>query len=68
MKPNNPFLISGYYNPEFFCDRVQESRAILSVRCACWKPLPARGCQRGFGRRFYRCLQTPGGKWRKCSV
>ena len=28
MKPNNPFLIAGYYSPEFFCDRVKESREI----------------------------------------
>ncbi len=31
MKPNNPFLISGYYSPEFFCDREQETRAILDA-------------------------------------
>lgn len=29
MKPNNPFLISGYYSPEFFCDREHETRDIL---------------------------------------
>ena len=28
MKPNNPFLIAGYYSPEFFCDRVKETREI----------------------------------------
>ncbi len=28
MKPNNPFLIAGYYSPEFFCDRVKESHDI----------------------------------------
>ena len=31
MKPNNPFLISGYYSPEFFCDREQETRTILDA-------------------------------------
>lgn len=31
MKPNNPFLISGYYSPELFCDREQETRAILEA-------------------------------------
>ena len=31
MKPNNPFLIAGYYSPEFFCDREQETRAILDA-------------------------------------
>lgn len=31
MKPNNPFLISGYYSPEFFCDREQETRVILEA-------------------------------------
>ena len=25
MKPNNPFLITGYYSPEYFCDRTQET-------------------------------------------
>jgi AAA+ ATPase superfamily predicted ATPase len=31
MKPNNPFLISGYYSPEFFCDREQEAATILDA-------------------------------------
>ena len=31
MKPNNPFLISGYYSPEFFCDREQEAGSILEA-------------------------------------
>ena len=31
MKPNNSFLISGYYVPEFFCDREQEARSILEA-------------------------------------
>lgn len=26
MKPNNPFLIAGYYSPEFFCDRERETK------------------------------------------
>ncbi|MDF9830340.1 ATP-binding protein [Parabacteroides sp. PF5-6] len=25
MKPNNPFLITGYHSPEYFCDRVRET-------------------------------------------
>ena len=28
MKPNNPFLIAGYYSPEFFCDRERETKDI----------------------------------------
>ena len=31
MKPNNPFLISGYYSPEFFCDREQETKVLLDA-------------------------------------
>lgn len=31
MKPNNPFLISGYHSPEFFCDRVSETNNILNA-------------------------------------
>lgn len=31
MKPNNPFLISGYYSPEFFCDRERETATILDA-------------------------------------
>lgn len=31
MKPNNPFLISGYHSPEFFCDREQETTKILDA-------------------------------------
>lgn len=31
MKPNNPFLIAGYYNPEFFCDRKAETATILDA-------------------------------------
>ena len=26
MRPNNPFLIAGYYSPEFFCDRERETK------------------------------------------
>ena len=29
MKPQNPFLISGYYTPEYFCDRVDETNTII---------------------------------------
>lgn len=31
MKPNNPFLISGYYSPEYFCDRETESKTITNA-------------------------------------
>jgi AAA+ ATPase superfamily predicted ATPase len=31
MRPNNPFLISGYHSPEFFCDREQETSTILEA-------------------------------------
>lgn len=31
MKPNNPFLIAGYYSPEFFCDRNAETATILEA-------------------------------------
>lgn len=24
IKPQNPFLLSGYVSPEFFCDREEE--------------------------------------------
>lgn len=31
MKPNNPFLISGYHSPNYFCDRKKETENILSA-------------------------------------
>ena len=31
MKPNNPFLIEGYYSPEYFCDRKHETAALVSA-------------------------------------
>lgn len=31
MKPNNPFLISGYYSPEYFCDRERESATMIDA-------------------------------------
>mgnify|MGYP003288226670 CR=1 FL=1 len=31
MKPNNPFLISGYHSPFFFCDRKKETENILNA-------------------------------------
>lgn len=31
MKPNNPFLISGYHSPEFFCDRETETATMLEA-------------------------------------
>ncbi len=33
MKPNNPFLIAGYYSPEYFCDRVHETATITDAMC-----------------------------------
>lgn len=30
-KPSNPFLISGYLGPAYFCDRKDESKSILSA-------------------------------------
>ena len=31
IKPQNPFLLSGYVSPEFFCDREEESRKLISA-------------------------------------
>lgn len=31
MKPNNPFLITGYHSPEYFCDRESETSIILDA-------------------------------------
>lgn len=31
MKPNNPFLISGYYSPEYFCDREKETQILIDA-------------------------------------
>jgi len=30
-KPHNPFLLAGYYNPEYFCDREAETAKISSA-------------------------------------
>ena len=30
MKPNNPFVISGYRGPKYFCDRVKETGKVVS--------------------------------------
>jgi AAA+ ATPase superfamily predicted ATPase len=30
-KPHNPFLLAGYYSPEYFCDREAETAKILSA-------------------------------------
>jgi len=30
-KPHNPFLIAGYYSPEYFCDREAETAKIISA-------------------------------------
>lgn len=29
MKPNNPFLITGYHSPDYFCDREFETKSII---------------------------------------
>lgn len=31
MKPNNPFLISGYHSPEFFCNRETEKNRMIEA-------------------------------------
>ena len=31
MRPNNPFLITGYHSPEYFCDRQQETQTLLDA-------------------------------------
>jgi len=31
MKPNNPFLIAGYHSPEYFCDRVHETKTMTDA-------------------------------------
>jgi AAA+ ATPase superfamily predicted ATPase len=31
IRPNNPFLISGYHSPEFFCDREKETETMLDA-------------------------------------
>ena len=31
MKARNPFFIKGYHGPEYFCDRVAETKKILSA-------------------------------------
>jgi len=31
MKPNNPFLIAGYYSSDYFCNRIQETEAIINA-------------------------------------
>ncbi len=31
MKPANPFLVYGYYSPEYFCDREQETEKMISA-------------------------------------
>jgi DNA-binding transcriptional ArsR family regulator len=30
-KPHNPFLIAGYYSPDYFCDRETETAKIISA-------------------------------------
>ena len=31
IKPNNPFIISGYHSPEFFCDRNEETATVMDA-------------------------------------
>ena len=31
MKPNNPFLVTGYHSPEYFCDRRQETDTMIQA-------------------------------------
>lgn len=31
MTPNNPFLISGYHSPRYFCDRNKETQTIIDA-------------------------------------
>lgn len=31
MKPQNPFLVSGYYSPEYFCDRENETERVINA-------------------------------------
>ncbi len=31
MKPNNPFLITGYHSPEYFCDRIMETETMINA-------------------------------------
>lgn len=31
MIPGNPFLISGYYNPDYFCDREKETTSMIEA-------------------------------------
>ena len=30
MKPNNPFILSGYNSPQYFCDRKEETDKLIS--------------------------------------
>jgi len=31
MKPENPFIVSGYYSPEYFCNREKEAGKIINA-------------------------------------
>lgn len=31
MKPSNPFLITGYHSPEYFCDRIRETSILTEA-------------------------------------
>ena len=30
MKPNNPFILSGYNSPHYFCNRKEETEKLIS--------------------------------------
>ena len=31
QQPTNPFLLTGYISPEYFCDREEETRRLTSA-------------------------------------
>ncbi len=31
MRPHNPFIIAGYHTPEYFCDRINETKKITDA-------------------------------------
>lgn len=32
-KPQNPFLLTGYISPDYFCDREAETEKLISALC-----------------------------------
>ncbi len=60
MKPNNPFLISGYYSPEYFCDRKRENETIKNALCNgrnITLIAPRRMGKTGLVKHVYHCLR-----------